>query len=98
MFGYEPEFVVCGDARIAYYDVGRGKPLVLLHGNGEDSSYWNAQIPELTRFYRVIAVDSRGHGASGSGGRGPSVGKKAGGRKNVRDTRCVLYTTEAAAE
>mgnify|MGYP000712466266 CR=1 FL=1 len=42
MFGYEPEFVVCGDARIAYYDVGRGKPLVLLHGNGEDSSYWNA--------------------------------------------------------
>ena len=49
MFGYEPEFVVCGDARIAYYDVGRGKPLVLLHGNGEDSSYWNAQIPELTR-------------------------------------------------
>ena len=21
MFGYEPEFVVCGDARIAYYDV-----------------------------------------------------------------------------
>ena len=48
MFGYEPEFVVCGDARIAYYDVGRGKPLVLLHGNGEDSSYWNAQIPELT--------------------------------------------------
>ena len=37
MFGYEPEFVVCGDARIAYYDVGRGKPLVLLHGNGEDS-------------------------------------------------------------
>lgn len=70
MFGYEPEFVVCGDARIAYYDVGRGKPLVLLHGNGEDSSYWNAQIPELTRFYRVIAVDSRGHGASGSGGHG----------------------------
>ena len=72
MFGYEPEFVVCGDARIAYYDVGRGKPLVLLHGNGEDSSYWNAQIPELTRFYRVIAVDSRGHGASGSGGHGLS--------------------------
>ena len=67
MFGYEPEFVVCGDARIAYYDVGRGKPLVLLHGNGEDSSYWNAQIPELTRCYRVIAVDSRGHSASGSG-------------------------------
>ena len=44
MFGYEPEFVVCGDARIAYYDVGRGKPLVLLHGNGEDGSYFERQI------------------------------------------------------
>ena len=49
MFGYEPEFVVCGDARIAYYDVGRGKPLVLLHGNGEDSSYWNAQMPNNSK-------------------------------------------------
>ena len=44
MFGYEPEFVVCGDARIAYYDVGRGKPLVLLHGNGEDGSYFERQM------------------------------------------------------
>lgn len=50
MFGYEPEFVDCGDARIACYDIGRGRPLVLLHGNGEDSSYWKAQIPEVTRF------------------------------------------------
>ena len=86
MFGYEPEFVVCGDARIAYYDVGRGKPLVLLHGNGEDSSYWNAQIPELTRFYRVIAVDSRGHGASGSGGHGLSFEMMAEDLKTVLDT------------
>ena len=64
MFGYEPEYIDCGDARIACYDIGRGHPLILLHGNGEDSSYWNAQISEFTRFMRVIAVDSRGHGAS----------------------------------
>lgn len=42
MFGYEPEYIDCGDARIACYDIGRGHPLILLHGNGEDSSYWNA--------------------------------------------------------
>ena len=58
MFGYEPEYIDCGDARIACYDIGRGHPLILLHGNGEDSSYWNAQISEFTRFMRVIAVDS----------------------------------------
>ena len=58
------------DIELHYEERGAGEPLILLHGNGEDSSYWNAQIPELTRFYRVIAVDSRGHGASGSGGHG----------------------------
>ena len=62
------------------------EPLVLLHGNGEDSSYWNAQIPELTRFYRVIAVDSRGHGASGSGGHGLSFEMMAEDLKTVLDT------------
>ncbi len=86
MFGYKPEFVDCGDARIAYYDTGRGKALVLLHGNGEDSSYWIAQIPELTRFYRVIAVDSRGHGASGSGEHGLSFEQMAKDLKTVLDT------------
>lgn len=59
---------------------------MLLHGNGEDSSYWNAQIPELTRFYRVIAVDSRGHGASGSGGHGLSFEMMAEDLKTVLDT------------
>ena len=68
MFGYEPEFVVCGDARIAYYDVGRGKPLVLLHGNGEDSSYWNAQIPELTRFTALLRWTAAGTAPPGAAG------------------------------
>ena len=56
MFAYQPSFVRRGAVSIAYYDIGQGKPLVLLHGNGEDSSYWTGQIAEFTRFYRVIAV------------------------------------------
>ena len=89
MFGYQAEFVDCGDARIACYDIGRGKPLVLLHGNGEDSAYWNAQIPEFTRFYRVLAVDSRGHGASESGAHGLSFDQMAQDLKTVLDARGV---------
>ena len=50
MFGYEPEFVV-RRCRIAYYDVGRGKPLVLLHGNGGGQLVLERPEPELTRFY-----------------------------------------------
>ncbi len=89
MFGYEPEYIDCGDARIACYDIGRGRPLILLHGNGEDSSYWNAQISEFTRFMRVIAVDSRGHGASDSGSQGLSFDLMAHDLKRVLDSKGI---------
>lgn len=89
MDGYEPELIDCGDARIACYDIGGGHPLVLLHGNGEDSSYWKAQIPEFTHFYRVLAVDSRGHGASETGRRGLSFDLMAEDLKTVLDARGV---------
>ncbi len=96
MFGYQAEFVDCGDARIACYDIGRGKPLVLLHGNGEDSAYWKAQVPEFTRFYRVIAVDSRGHGASESGAHGLSFDQMAQDLKTVLDARGVKKRISSA--
>ncbi|MDY3618798.1 alpha/beta fold hydrolase [Agathobaculum sp.] len=85
IFGLEPQFILCGDARIAYYDEGQGFPLVLLHGNGEDSSYFKAQIPEFTKFFRVIAIDSRGHGQSDSGGQGLSFEVMAEDLKTVLD-------------
>ena len=89
MFGYEPEYIDCGDARIACYDIGRGHPLILLHGNGEDSSYWNAQISEFTRFMRVIAVDSRGHGASDSGTKGLSFDLMTQDLKHILDVKGI---------
>lgn len=48
-----------------YYDeCGTGQPLILLHGNGEDHHIFDAAIPLLESRFRVIAVDSRGHGQS----------------------------------
>lgn len=41
--------------------------MVLLHGNGEDFSYFEHQIDFFQNQYRVIAVDSRGHGGSPRG-------------------------------
>lgn len=64
----DPQYLWCGDAWLAAYEWGAGEPLVLLHGNGEDSRYFAACIPYLSRFYRVIAIDSRGHGRSERGG------------------------------
>ena len=50
-----------------YVERGKGEPLVLLHGNGEDSSYFCAQLAHFSKRYRVIAVDTRGHGNSPRG-------------------------------
>ena len=48
-----------------YYEVsGRGRPLLLLHGNGEDHSIFDVAIPQLAQHYQVYAIDSRCHGQS----------------------------------
>ncbi len=50
-----------------YQEKGDGLPMILLHGNREDSSYFKHQIEYFSKKYRVIAVDSRGHGRSPRG-------------------------------
>ena len=55
------------DITPAYQEAGSGEPLILLHGNGEDSSYFRHQIEHFQDRYRVIAVDTRGHGKSPRG-------------------------------
>lgn len=46
---------------------GTGEPLVLLHGNGEDHTVFKRQMDYFSQKYRVIAVDTRGHGRSPRG-------------------------------
>lgn len=47
-----------------YRKAGQGRPLVLLHGNGEDSGIFDALMVRLQGHFTVYAVDSRNHGAS----------------------------------
>ena len=48
-----------------YYEkTGEGRPLVLLHGNGEDHTIFNEAIAFLKNHYACYCVDSRGHGQS----------------------------------
>ena len=46
---------------------GSGKPLIMLHGNGEDSTYFANQVSCFQHDHRVIAIDSRWHGKSPHG-------------------------------
>jgi pimeloyl-ACP methyl ester carboxylesterase len=49
---------------IAYRMEGSGEAIVLLHGFGEDSNIWNAQIDHLKEKYLVIVPDIPGSGGS----------------------------------
>ncbi|TAJ39874.1 MAG: alpha/beta hydrolase [Reyranella sp.] len=50
--------------RIWYATFGKGDPVVLLHGGLANANYWGHQVPALAERYRVIVMDSRGHGRS----------------------------------
>lgn len=41
--------------------------MLLLHGNGESSDIFAQQFPFFTKHFRVIALDTRGHGKSDLG-------------------------------
>ncbi len=55
------------DTSLYYREKGRGIPLILLHGNGENGDYFRHQIEHFSKSYRVIALDTRGHGKSPRG-------------------------------
>ena len=55
------------DIQLNYVERGAGDALILLHGNGESLDYFAGQLDFFARFYRVIALDTRGHGASPRG-------------------------------
>ena len=47
-----------------YAEFGTGKPVIFLHGGLANANYWGHQVPVLARHYRVVVMDSRGHGRS----------------------------------
>lgn len=55
------------DITLYYREKGNKEPFILLHGNGEDGAYFKNQIDYFSDRYRVIALDTRGHGKSPRG-------------------------------
>ena len=50
--------------RLSYEQYGEGRPLVLLHGNGEDHTIFEEAVEVLEDRFTCFALDSRGHGDS----------------------------------
>lgn len=55
------------DIQLNYTVAGQGFPLVMLHGNGEDHTYFKHQMGPFSERFQVIALDTRGHGQSPRG-------------------------------
>jgi len=64
--GYAP----VNGIRLWYATFGTGggapgaEPVILLHGGLANANYWGNQVRELEKRYRVVVMDSRGHGRS----------------------------------
>ncbi len=57
----------CRDIDTAWYEVGRGEPVVLVHGLADDHRAWRRLLPALSLRFRVILYDLRGHGQTSAG-------------------------------
>ena len=55
------------DIQHFFIEKGRGEPLILLHGNGENCDYFVGQIDVFAQYYHVYALDTRGHGKTPRG-------------------------------
>ena len=56
------KYVDVNDIKVYYEIYGEGEPLLLLHGNSGSIENFIYQIPELSKHFKVIAVDSRAQG------------------------------------
>ena len=68
LLGPEGNYFNSGGVRIHYTDEGRGEPVILVHGFANPANLqWRrtGRIEALSKDYRVIALDNRGHGRSG---------------------------------
>ena len=77
------------DIQLNFIEQGQGQPMVLLHGNGEDSSYFVHQIAHFSKSYRVIAIDTRGHGQSPRGEKPFAIKQFAEDLKDFLDARNI---------
>jgi pimeloyl-ACP methyl ester carboxylesterase len=64
VFAQSGDFIETNGVRLYYEIHGEGEPLVLLHGNTGTHDTWAQWLDELSREYKIITVDLRGHGQS----------------------------------
>jgi pimeloyl-ACP methyl ester carboxylesterase len=80
-----PIRIKSGDAEIAYWTIGDGPPVVLLHPFPAHHEFWLPVAEKLATRYRVILPDLRGHGESAIGEGPATMAKHAADIARVMD-------------
>lgn len=80
-----PQRVKSGDAEIAYWGLGDGPPVVLLHPFPVHHEFWLPIADSLASRYRLILPDLRGHGDSEAGQSPATMEKHAADIAHVMD-------------
>jgi pimeloyl-ACP methyl ester carboxylesterase len=62
--GLRPGTIEGPRGALRYYEGGRGKTVVLLHGSGSQAGDWHGVAPALLRRYHLLVLDLPGHGES----------------------------------
>jgi len=57
-------YATVNNIQLYYEVVGEGKPVILLHGNGEDCKIFSVLANKLSPNFKVYSIDTRGHGHS----------------------------------
>lgn len=60
----QDQFFSSNGVKIRYIVVGKGEPVILVHGFAGNLGMWDPLIDDLANDYEVIAFDCRGHGKS----------------------------------
>jgi pimeloyl-ACP methyl ester carboxylesterase len=63
--GFKNEYAQVNGVKLHYVIGGKGQPLLLIHGFGQNWYMWARIMPELSKHFTVIAPDMRGVGESG---------------------------------
>lgn len=72
-----------------YTETGKGFPLILLHGNGENHEYFEHQIACFSKTRRVLALDTRGHGRTPRGSAPFTIGQFAEDLKSFMEEQGI---------
>ena len=70
-------FTVSDDVALNYLDFGSGRSIVMIPGWSQTAEMFREQLLPLSKHFRCIAIDMRGHGESQNNGQGFTIDRLA---------------------